>query len=94
LALFSGGLLPIISLTFAHMLVVYSNREEQLTTLTPVIDLEEVSRQAGLIEKQNQEITNKNQEKKKKENTTIIVLVSVLLVIGIVGFIIWKKYKK
>jgi hypothetical protein len=55
LALFSGGLLPIISLTFAHMLVVYSNREEQLTTPTPVIDLEEVSRQAGLIEKQNQE---------------------------------------
>ena len=37
------------------MLVVYSNREEQLTTPTPVIDLEEVSRQAGLIEKQNQE---------------------------------------
>ena len=55
LALFSGGLLPIISLTFAHMLDVYSNREEQLTTPTPVIDLEEVSRQAGLIEKQNQE---------------------------------------
>ena len=55
LSLFSGGLLPIISLTFAHMLVVYSNREEQLTTPTPVIDLEEVSRQAGLIEKQNQE---------------------------------------
>ena len=55
LALFSGGLLPIISLTFAHMLVVYSNREEQSTTPTPVIDLEEVSRQAGLIEKQNQE---------------------------------------
>jgi hypothetical protein len=47
-----------------------------------------------LIEKQNQEITRKNQEKKKKENTTIIILVSVLLVIGIVGFIIWKKYKK
>jgi hypothetical protein len=47
-----------------------------------------------LIEKQNQEITKKNQEKKKKENTTIIILVSVLLVIGIVGFIIWKKYKK
>jgi len=56
LALFSGGLLPIISLTFAHMLVVYSNREEQsIETPTPILDLEEVSRQAGLIEKQNQE---------------------------------------
>jgi len=65
LALFSGGLLPIISLTFAHMLVVYSNREEQITTPTPVIDLEEVSRQAGLIEKQNQqeETINISQEK-------------------------------
>jgi len=66
LALFSGGLLPIISLTFAHMLVVYSNREEQsIETPTPVIDLEEVSRQAGLIEKQNQqdETINITQEK-------------------------------
>jgi hypothetical protein len=65
LALFSGGLLPIISLTFAHMLVVYSNREEQLTIPTPVIDLDEVSRQAGLIEKQNQqeETINISQEK-------------------------------
>lgn len=66
LALFSGGLLPIISLTFAHMLVVYSNREEQsIETPTPVINLEEVSRQAGLIEKQNQqeETINITQEK-------------------------------
>jgi hypothetical protein len=65
LALFSGGLLPIISLTFAHMLVVYSNREEQITTPTPGIDLDEVSRQAGLIEKQNQqeETINISQEK-------------------------------
>lgn len=47
-----------------------------------------------LIEKQNQETTRQNQEKQKKENTTIIVLVSILLVIGIVGFIIWRKYKK
>lgn len=28
LALFSGGLLPLISLTFAHMLVVYTNKNE------------------------------------------------------------------
>jgi hypothetical protein len=65
LALFSGGLLPIISLTFAHMLVVYSNREEQITTPTPIIDLEEVSRQAGIIEGQNkkEEVINITQEK-------------------------------
>ena len=56
LALFSGGLLPIISLTFAHMLVVYSNKEEQVTTLTPIIDLNEISRQAGIIERENQKL--------------------------------------
>jgi hypothetical protein len=65
LALFSGGLLPIISLTFAHMLVVYSNKEEQVTTLTPIIDLDEISRQAGIIERENQksEIVNLPKEK-------------------------------
>jgi hypothetical protein len=65
LALFSGGLLPIISLTFAHMLVVYSNKEEEVITPTPVIDLEEVSRQAGIIERENQksEIIDIPQEK-------------------------------
>lgn len=64
LALFSGGLLPIISLTFAHMLVVYSNKEEVIIP-TPVIDLEEVSRQAGIIERENQksEIVDISQEK-------------------------------
>jgi hypothetical protein len=65
LALFSGGLLPIISLTFAHMLVVYSNKEEEVTTLTPIIDLDEISRQAGIIERENQksEIVNLPKEK-------------------------------
>jgi len=52
LALFSGGLLPIISLTFAHMLVVYSNRETE-TTPIPVIDVEDLSRKAGIIEREN-----------------------------------------
>ena len=66
LALFSGGLLPIISLTFAHMLVVYSNREEQLIqTPTPVIDLEEVSRQAGIIERENQKLETIDLPKEK-----------------------------
>ena len=66
LALFSGGLLPIISLTFAHMLVVYSNREEQsIETPTPVIDLEEVSRQAGIIERENQKLETIDLPKEK-----------------------------
>jgi len=52
LALFSGGLLPIISLTFAHMLVVYSNRETE-SDLIPIIDIDELSTIAGIIERQN-----------------------------------------
>jgi hypothetical protein len=52
LALFSGGLLPIISLTFAHMLVVYSNREIE-TTPVSVIDIEDLSRKAAIIEREN-----------------------------------------
>jgi hypothetical protein len=52
LALFSGGLLPIISLTFAHMLVVYSNRENETTPLS-VIDIEDLSRKAAIIEREN-----------------------------------------
>jgi len=56
LALFSGGLLPIISLTFAHMLVVYSNREEEVIQQPqPLVNIEELSKQAGLIEKKNQQ---------------------------------------
>jgi len=69
LALFSGGLLPIISLTFAHMLVVYSSREEQLSQIpTPVIDIDELSRKAGIIEKKlaDSEIIDLPKEKIEK----------------------------
>lgn len=55
LALISGGLLPIISLTFAHMLVVYSDRKEE--DETPKVkkefteeELNEIGRIAGKIE--------------------------------------------
>ncbi len=48
------------------MLVVYSNREEQLIqTPTPVIDLEEVSRQAGIIERENQKLETIDLPKEK-----------------------------
>jgi hypothetical protein len=50
LALFSGGLLPIISLTFAHMLVVYSNKET--TTELTEEQIDELSRKAGIIERE------------------------------------------
>ena len=49
LAFFSGGLLPFISLTFAHMLVVYTDKVKT-TTKTPEIDITELSKNAGRIE--------------------------------------------
>jgi len=54
LALFSGGLLPIISLTFAHMLVVYSNKETPTETPTELTEeqIDEISRKAGIIERE------------------------------------------
>lgn len=58
LALLSGGLLPIISLTFAHMLVVYSDKIENISKtekpkeLTDE-ELSEISKIAGKIEAQN-----------------------------------------
>lgn len=62
LALLSGGLLPIISLTFAHMLVVYSDKIEETKTeninknkVFSEEELDEVSRIAGRIEAENSE---------------------------------------
>lgn len=41
LAFFTGGLLPFISLTFAHMLVVYTSKKEEDGNVTPVAELTE-----------------------------------------------------
>lgn len=64
LAFFSGGLLPLISLTFAHMLVVFTDNlketqklEEPKTILTEQVisevELDKLSREAGKIEYEN-----------------------------------------
>ena len=67
LAFFSGGLLPLISLTFAHMLVVFTDNlketeetqklEEPKTILSQQViseeDLDKLSREAGKIEYKN-----------------------------------------
>jgi hypothetical protein len=71
LAFFTGGLLPFISLTFAHMLIVYANRvkgdieestKEEKTTSTDIQkeliteeNIDEISTEAGKIEKENVE---------------------------------------
>ena len=45
LSFLTGGLLPVISLTFAHMLVKFSENENNKKEIQPVVDLEEVSKQ-------------------------------------------------
>lgn len=70
LALLSGGLLPIISLTFAHMLVVYSDKIEDSKVTTPnkeftQEELDEIGRIAGKIEANTVETV---EEQPKYEN--------------------------
>jgi predicted RND superfamily exporter protein len=48
LALFAGGMLPLISLSFLHMLVKF---EEEEKNAKEVIDIDEISKIAGTIEK-------------------------------------------
>lgn len=60
LGFLTGGLLPFISLTFAHMLIVYSNKIKDTTDTVSVDSLtkeeiEEISKEAGRKEKENQE---------------------------------------
>lgn len=53
LALFAGGMLPIISLSFLHMLVKFE--EEGKKDKTIEIDIEELSRKAGKMEAEIEE---------------------------------------
>jgi len=53
LALFSGGMLPLISLSFLHMLVKFEEEEKKKNTeevSLEKIDIDELSKQAGKIE--------------------------------------------
>jgi hypothetical protein len=52
LALLTGGLIPFISLTFAHMLIVYSNKLqlEKENDIKPEINVDEISKKVGMIE--------------------------------------------
>lgn len=52
LAFFSGGMLPLISLSFLHMLVKFEE-DEKNKKKTNDIDIEELSKIAGKIEKEN-----------------------------------------
>jgi hypothetical protein len=52
LALFSGGMLPIISLSFLHMLVKFEEEEKKKTPVPQpqVLDIDQLSIQAGKME--------------------------------------------
>jgi hypothetical protein len=54
LSLFSGGMLPIISLSFLHMLVKFEEEEKKkgLTPQPQVVDIDQLSIQAGKMEAQ------------------------------------------
>lgn len=57
LAFLTGGLIPFISLTFAHMLIVYSSKVQTGETEggQPSIDIDQLSREIGKQESQNSE---------------------------------------
>jgi hypothetical protein len=51
LALFAGGMLPLISLSFLHMLVKFEEKDKKNPKqITPEVDIDEVSIEAGKIE--------------------------------------------
>jgi hypothetical protein len=56
LSFFSGGMLPLISLSFLHMLVKFEEEEKKKNkNIEPKIDLVEISKIAGKIEKEEYE---------------------------------------
>ena len=72
LALFAGGMLPIISLSFLHMLVKFEEEDKNVVELPqPVIDIDELSIEAGKreaeIEKEKYTPTQEDLEKLEEE---------------------------
>jgi hypothetical protein len=55
LAFLTGGMIPFISLTFAHMLIVYSSKNKKDSEFKIDIDIEQLSREIGKKEYQNTE---------------------------------------
>jgi len=54
LAFFAGGMLPLISLSFLHMLVKFEEQDKKVTELSST-ELEELSKEVGKKEKENLE---------------------------------------
>jgi spermidine/putrescine-binding protein len=74
LALFSGGMLPIISLSFLHMLVKFEEEEKKNPTVQPTeIDIDKLSIEAGKIEAEfeKDKYTPTEEELKKLEEELV-----------------------
>jgi hypothetical protein len=71
LAFFAGGMLPIISLSFLHMLVKFTEEDRKKQSLPqPVVDVEKISREAAIIEaerERNEKYTPTEEELEKIE---------------------------
>jgi hypothetical protein len=72
LSLFAGGMLPIISLSFLHMLVKFEEDEKKKvpTPQPQVVDIDQLSIQAGKMEAQidQEKYTPTKEELEKLEN--------------------------
>ena len=72
LSLFAGGMLPIISLSFLHMLVKFEEEEKKKIPTPPsqVLDIDQLSIQAGKMEAEvdNQKYTPTQEELQKLED--------------------------
>lgn len=68
LALFAGGMLPLISLSFLHMLVKFEEEDKKIQT-EPIIDIDTLSIEAGKIEaeREKEKYTPTEEELKKIE---------------------------
>jgi hypothetical protein len=72
LALFSGGMLPLISLSFLHMLVKFEE-EDKKTKIEPIIDIDALSIEAGKIEaeREKEKYTPTEEDLKKLEEVLL-----------------------
>lgn len=75
LALFAGGMLPIISLSFLHMLVKFEEEDKGKPKVEPEIDIDELSIEAGKkeAEVEKQKYTPTEDDLKKLEEELIRV---------------------
>jgi hypothetical protein len=73
LALFAGGMLPLISLSFLHMLVKFEEEEKKQPKVEPVIDIDELSIEAGKkeAELEKEKYTPTEEDLKKLEEVLL-----------------------